>query len=297
MKTNLNLYKYFSKVYELRSITKAAENLYISQPSLSYSIKQLENQLGVSLFTKSINGVTPTAYAHKIYAYVQDSFKIIDNGEKSLTIDKNVGKLRIGSSSHISGNILLPFLIDYKEMYPMVNIEIVSKSKSEMLEMLSLNELDIVLDFLPFKTLNKYRTLKIERLKSMDNCFIASMELLDKYKVIKKNDLNSYPFIFQGTKEYPTFELLKNYKINTDNVKIKTWTSEVMIKCVEKNLGIGYCVKDIVKEYLQEDKIKIIESDFSLPQIDLAIVFNKNHINQEKNIFIQELKKHIGEID
>ena len=68
MKNNvdLNLYNIFLKVYELKNISKAADALYVSQPSISYNIKELERQLGCALFIRKQKGVEPTIEEDKL---------------------------------------------------------------------------------------------------------------------------------------------------------------------------------------------------------------------------------------
>ena len=63
---DLNLYKVFIKVYELKNISKASEALFVSQPSISHSIKELENQLNIKLFYRNSKGVEPTPEAKKL---------------------------------------------------------------------------------------------------------------------------------------------------------------------------------------------------------------------------------------
>ena len=65
MNINLNLYKYFYEVAKYNSYTKAANALMISQPSLSYSVKVLENQLNTKLFTKNNNKIQLTESGKK----------------------------------------------------------------------------------------------------------------------------------------------------------------------------------------------------------------------------------------
>lgn len=60
---NINLYKTFLEVYELKNISKTAKKMYISQSAVSQNIKSLENQLGVTLFKKSTKGIFPTNVA------------------------------------------------------------------------------------------------------------------------------------------------------------------------------------------------------------------------------------------
>ena len=82
--TNYNLYKSFLVVYETCNISKAAEQLFISQPAVSHNIKELEKQLGVQLFYKKSNGMSATSEATALYKYVSNAFNSIWKGEMTI---------------------------------------------------------------------------------------------------------------------------------------------------------------------------------------------------------------------
>lgn len=87
---DLNLYKIFYTVAGTKSISKAAEILYVSQPAVSYSIKTLEEALGGKLFFRTPKGVELTPEAEKLYASVKNSYHSLSIGEKLFTEDKNL---------------------------------------------------------------------------------------------------------------------------------------------------------------------------------------------------------------
>ncbi len=87
---DLNLYRVFYMVAETKSISKAAELLYVSQPAVSYSIKTLEEALGGKLFFRTPKGVELTPEAQKLYDSVKSSYHSLTVGEKLFTEDKNL---------------------------------------------------------------------------------------------------------------------------------------------------------------------------------------------------------------
>ena len=95
---NVNLYKTFLEVYELRNLSQTAKKLYISQSAVSQNIKSLENQLGVTLFKKSTKSVIPTNDAVLIYEDVKNAFNILFSCEDKININKgqHVGTINIG---------------------------------------------------------------------------------------------------------------------------------------------------------------------------------------------------------
>lgn len=90
---NLDLYRVFYTVANSGSLTKAAEELFISQPAVSHSIKQLENQLGVTLFTRTHRGMVLTDDAGKtIFAKVESAIRLLEEAESQLDGLKASGK-------------------------------------------------------------------------------------------------------------------------------------------------------------------------------------------------------------
>lgn len=87
---NLNLYRVFYYVAKEKSITGAAKRLYISQPAISKSLKKLEEELAVELFSRNLNGVELTEEGKILFTYVDKSLKSITAAENALSIYKNI---------------------------------------------------------------------------------------------------------------------------------------------------------------------------------------------------------------
>lgn len=87
---DLNLYKVFYTVAQTKSISKAAELLYVSQPAVSYNIKALEEALGGKLLYRNPKGVELTPEAEKLYDSVKSCYQSLLVGEKLFTEDTNL---------------------------------------------------------------------------------------------------------------------------------------------------------------------------------------------------------------
>ena len=169
--TDYNLYKIFLYLYEQKSISKTANLLYVSQPAISYSLKELENQLGYTLFYRNSKGIEPTMEAKELYSYISTAFNIVKSGEdhiKSLN-SLNVGCIRIGTPSFIGVFYLSSFIADFRKLYPGIKFEIISRSTSDMVEMLETRKIDLIVDTLPIPTTKK--SVKKIALTRLQNCF------------------------------------------------------------------------------------------------------------------------------
>ena len=101
MEQNLSQYKIFYEVAKAGNISKAAKELYISQPAISKAISKLEDSLGLSLFTRSSRGVQLTSEGEILFEHTREAFDALDRGEQELKRiqEFDIGHLRIGVSN------------------------------------------------------------------------------------------------------------------------------------------------------------------------------------------------------
>lgn len=112
---NLNQLYYFKELAEKRQYTKAADNLFISQPTLSVSIKQLEKELGCKLFKHSGRYVALTKYGRIFYDTVISSLNTLDNGKRRIkqTMSRDQGNINIACIPTLVGTLLPTLVKEY----------------------------------------------------------------------------------------------------------------------------------------------------------------------------------------
>ena len=127
---DLNLYKTFCAVVENKSFSKAAEKLFISQPAISYNIKELEKNLNVKLFYRISKGVMPTSEGEKLYYYIKSAYDFIYLGEQSIkdSQKKPNGNIRIGVPTHIGISYLSNKIESFYKKYPNIKFYIQNRS-------------------------------------------------------------------------------------------------------------------------------------------------------------------------
>ena len=145
MTQNLSSYRIFYAVANTGNISKAAKELYISQPAISKSIQKLEENIGIKLFDRSSRGVSLTPEGELLYAHVKSAFETLAIGEDKLrrSIALGMGTLTIGVSSTLCKYILLPYLKDFIKQYPHINISITCHSTNHTLKLLEDGKLDM----------------------------------------------------------------------------------------------------------------------------------------------------------
>ena len=112
MVTKLDLYRIFCEVVHKTSFSKAAKELFMTQPAVSQSINQLETSLGTRLFIRTPKGVSLTQEGELIYEHARSALHILDMGEQKLQDFQGVlaGELTIGVGDTTAKTYLLPFL-------------------------------------------------------------------------------------------------------------------------------------------------------------------------------------------
>lgn len=145
MEQHLSQYRIFYEVARCGNISRAAKELYISQPAISKAIGKLEESLGTRLFLRNSRGVQLTPEGNVLFQHVAAAFDSLSRGEKELKRihDFHIGQLKIGVSNTLCKYVLLPYLKGFVEKYPHVNITIESQSTAHTLEMLEARKIDI----------------------------------------------------------------------------------------------------------------------------------------------------------
>ena len=145
MVSKLDLYKVFTKVGKSKSFSKAAKDLYMTQPAVSQAIMQLERELDIRLFTRTPKGVTLTNEGNLLFEYANSAINLIDVGEEKILEFKNLttGELKIGVGDTISKYFLLPYLEAFHNQFPNIKFKIVNGTTLELCSILKSGEVDI----------------------------------------------------------------------------------------------------------------------------------------------------------
>jgi len=148
---NLEWYRIFLYTARAGNLTHAARQLYVTQPSVSYAIKQLESELGVSLFHRLPKGVVLTEEGRELLAYVEQSLTVLEAGETRVAAMKQLaeGELRIGASQSLIKHVLLPHLNAFHAEHPSIRIRLSPAKTTSILQDIRDGRLDCGLVHLP----------------------------------------------------------------------------------------------------------------------------------------------------
>ncbi len=272
---DLNLYKIFLTLYEQKSISKTADLLYVSQPAISYSLKELENQLGYGLFYRTYKGLEPTLESKELYSYISTAFNIIEDGEEHIRRmnNLNVGVIKIGVQSHIAVFYLSNYIAEFRRTYPGIKFEIISKSTADLVELLETRKINLIVDTTPIDIQDK-SAIKM-MLSKLQNCFVYSKQYFKDINISSESDLTNYPLVLPS--KTASIRLKLDEYMETKNIKllpvIESWTTEFMLEMVKKGVGIGYFTKNVVDTQIDKAKFKVVTFNDSLPSMDLCAIY------------------------
>ncbi len=168
---NLEWYRIFLHTARSGNLTRAAEQLFITQPSVSYAIKQMEDALGLQLFHRLSKGVSLTAEGKILLEYVEQSFALLDAGEQKLGMLKQLadGEVRICASGSLFKYVLLPQLNSFRAAYPDVRIRLTQGRSSDIIARLRDGLIDCGIVHLPVSD----RHIEIIPLADLQDIFVV----------------------------------------------------------------------------------------------------------------------------
>ena len=190
--------KYVYEVYKERSFTKAAQNLYISQPSLSARIKKIEEIIGEPLFDRSTTPLQLTEVG-KVYIEAAEEITQIEQRVENYINDLaglKTGNLAVGASTLFAAYVVPSLITQFNQRFPDVHIQLIEGNTAELEEMLGSNTLDFVIDNYHYDSI-----------------------LYNKELYCEENILLAVP------KHFSVNEELKEYHLSYENIKSKKYLS------------------------------------------------------------------------
>lgn len=289
---DLNLYKTFCAVAENKSFSKAAEKIFISQPAISYNIKELEKNLNVKLFYRTSKGVTLTQEGETLYYYIKNAYDFIYLGEQSVRDSQEIlyGNIRIGVPAHIGMFYLSDKIEDFHKKYPNIKFYIQNRSTADMVYMLERHQLDFIIDSYPIDKCNV--ELSIKKIVSLNTVFIGKTDYVNNnnFESIDKEEIEKLPLILpnSNTSTRKKFnQIFEKDKISPNPI-MEVSTTEMTLEILKKGIGIGWLIEDTVKKELNSNEIKKIKTNIKLPKIDIGIAYIDNFLTYAPKRFIEE---------
>lgn len=278
MNISFELYRVFYIVAKIKSISSAAKELYISQPAVSRSIKQLEEKLGKQLFLRTPRGMQLTHEGELLFKYIEQAYNLISIAENKFIELQHIvdGEVRVGVSTVMFTSYLLPFIKVFHDNYPNVKLNIKNKSTYEIVDLLKDGELDFGIIDLPIE---KYDQFITREMWTVQDCFICNEKykfLLDKPLPLK--ELENYPMILREKNRNTRIYIDKVFEHYGVNIvpELEMTGHSAMVEFVKMGFGIGCVVRNFIEDELKKSILYEIKTVEEIPPRKVGIITLKD---------------------
>ncbi len=276
---NLSLYKVFYTVANTGNISKAAAELYISQPAISKSIRKLEQSLDVTLFSRNSRGVQLTEEGELLYDYVQRAFYALQMGESQLKKinDLGIGHLHIGVSTTLCKYMLLPYLKEFIASHPHVRITIECQSTNHTLQLLKENKIDLGLIGKP----ERLHHVHFDSLGEIEDIFVSTQSYLDNLslRTSSRDDVFKSATLMLLDKENMTRQYIDDYlslyHIEANNL-LEVSTMDLLIEFAKIGLGVACVIRQFVEKELRDGTLVEVPLEASIHKREIGFAYLEN---------------------
>ncbi|MBR5273171.1 MAG: LysR family transcriptional regulator [Clostridia bacterium] len=288
---SLDLYKVFVSVYECGSFSSAARELYVTQPAVSQSIKQLESALEVTLFTRDKKKVIPTAEADQLYSMISPALDMIDVAEDNVEKMRHMasGSLSISAGDAVLKYYLLPCLKEFREKYPNINIVVTNKTSTEAFELLKSGKIDVAFVNTPIND----ETLMHKTCIRIHDVFIAGEKFSDmKGRAVSGEELATKPLMMleklSNSRRAVDGEFLKRGIVLSPQLELVT--HDLLVDFAKINFGVSCVTREFVD--FSDGGLFEINLDVPLPERAVALCWAKNfNMSIAKQCFIDMIQE------
>ena len=237
---NFEQMEYILTVANEKSITKAAEKLFISPSGMSQSITQLENELGIKIFNRSKQGVTPTFEGKIVISKAITLLDTIKDLKKEIEIYKNNNKVQLKiltapTFSYIIQDLLVKFNSNHKEL----SFDIVEQNPANIIQNFNKLNYDIAFISATIEELKKESNISFEHLRRGHICIaVGKKSPFYSIEYVTPKDLENAKIVMYEDSDYK--RLLKITKLNSKNIVLKSNRSSLLFELVKESQAILY---------------------------------------------------------
>ena len=284
----------FIHVAELGSFTKAANQLGYSQSTISFQIKQLEDELGCLLFERINHTIALTERGHELVSYAHKVRALTDDFRESLS-EKELpeGHIHIVTPDSVCEEIISAYYRDFHEKYPSVFVRFSTGDTGHMLNMIDHNEADIGIT-LDSRLFNKDYVIAAEQPLSMHFVAASTSKYADM-KALSITDIVNEPFVLteygQGYRRVFDRELAKRSLEITPVLEIGR--TDIITSVLLENDMISYLPDFVTKELIATGKLCYLDVCDMNTDIWKQLVYHRNKwISKSLKAFIEYIKEH-----
>lgn len=292
---NFEQLDYVKAIIECNSITKASENLHISQSAMSQAISSLENEIGHKLFIRSKKGTFPTEEGKKLIPMALEIIEAKQNFLKTAYSFSKVlqGELKIATTPSLFMTFLPHALAKFRKDYPEIKIKVIEKESDEIRQLIKNKEIDIGLLSINNSIIDKSIVIEPLRLSTKLKAVVSSNSKFSFKHSIKLKDIENAPLILFDREFYN--EEIRKYekKYGNLNILFNTKNPSVLFRSVSEGLGISI-VSELMLEnepYFKNNTITSIPMGTPFEKtIDFGLIF---HIDNRQKPIIERIYEYL----
>lgn len=284
---NYNYLKYFYDVVRYNGFSNASQKILVSQPALSYSIKKLEEDLGVKLLQRTNKKISLTQNGEELFNILKKIEILLNENKTNLLAKISIGVVRI-----IADNLLLPILQTFTSKYPNVQLEILIEENRTLLSLFEQNKINMIINKDVFKTSDE--NIVNLFLNRFENCFACSKSFYEKNKKVINNysTFSSWNVILPPPSKKR--RNLDNY-LKTLNLKpkvtIELANSNLLKKLVCSGDYVGYFTKISINKELKSGELIELKCFENIPTENLYLIYNENNLDTSSKNLIKIIKE------
>jgi LysR family cyn operon transcriptional activator len=275
MQGNMEWYRVFYWTAKLGSLSRAAEQLFITQPAVSHSIRQLERKFGGRLFFRGPKGVSLTAEGEALFRYVEQAYHFLEMGEKKIAEMQQLlsGEIVIGAGDTLCKHFLLPQLSLFHQAYPAIKIQVMNRTSRETVRMLKEGKIDFGIVNLPIPD---DRQIVIRESTPLQDGFVAGAA----YKhlaltAVALKELAKQPLLLlekgSSTRHYiDEFARSCGCQLHPE---IELGSIDLLVQFARSGLGIAYVILPFVQEQLNSGELYEIRLTTPVPERRVGIIY------------------------
>lgn len=258
--------KVFHTVARLLSFTKAAEAMHMTQPAVTFQVRQLEEYFNTRLFDRTHNKVSLTSAGEKVSEFAERIFDLyteMENSVRDLTGEIS-GVLTIGASTTIAEYMLPALLGEFKNSYPEINLRLKVSNTEGIVSMVEHNVIDLGVVEAPVS--NKNLVVEVCHEDHLVVVAVPDHELVKRGGKVKPADIKRYPFVCReegsGTREV-ILQYLVEQNINPAemNFCLELGSPEALKGAVEAGMGISILSRSTIEKELKLNTLAALQLD------------------------------------
>lgn len=277
---NYEYYKIFYFVGKHKNITRAANELYSSQPAVTRAIQNMENELGCRLFIRNKTGVEFTHEGQTLFDYVSVAQSQLLKGEQevSRSISVESGTVYIATTVTALHCFLFDFLDDFHlNKFPGVKFKISTGSTNGCIEQLRKGIVDLAFVSTPCNATRELRTTVV---KQFNDILVAGKNFLRlKDKTLKAEELKNYPIVglrrSMQLRQFIDGIMAEHNLTLTPDIEVDS--ADLLVPMISHNFGLGFAPCDMTKTAMDKGDIFRVKLENELPPRNICVISDPHH--------------------